>query len=234
MTALVTGGARGIGEAIVRRLAADGFEVVVADLDGEGAARVADEVGGRAVTLDVSDFDAVRAAIEEVGPLKVLVNNAGIEDRGWITEMTPERWRRMLAINLEAVFATTAAALPAMQEARYGRLVYIASEAGRIGGKSDSVYAATKGGVLAFAKSMAREGARYGITSNAIAPGPIETPLLREIDERGIELITRGTQLRRLGTPEEVAATVSFFASEGSSYVTGEVLGVSGGMGLSG
>lgn len=231
-TAFVTGGARGIGAAIARRLAQDGFHVVIADLDGDGAARVAEEIGGRGVALDVADPDDVRAAVTEAGPLRVLVNNAGIEDRGFLDEMTPERWRRMLAVNLEGVFATTQAALPAMQAARYGRLVNIASEAGRIGGKADSTYAATKGGVIAFTKSIAREGARYGITANAIAPGPVDTPLVRELDDRVIQAITAGTQLRRLGRPEEIAAAVSFLASEESSYVTGEVLGVSGGMGL--
>ncbi len=152
--------------------------------------------------------------------------------------MTPERWRRLLAVNLEGVFACTQAVLPAMQEAGYGRIVNIASEAGRVGSKGSAVYSAAKGGVIAFSKTIARENARFGITSNAIAPGPIDTPLLNaarelgEIGERIIETMKQATQMRRLGTPEEVAAAVAFLASDDASYVTGETLGVSGGLGM--
>jgi len=162
----------------------------------------------------------------------VLVNNAGVDDFGFFTEVTPERWRRVLAINLEGVLACTHAALPAMQRAGYGRIVNVTSEAGRIGAKGNAAYAAAKGGVIAFTKSIARENARFGVTANAVAPGPIETPLLREMDPHAIEVLTATTQLRRLGTPEEVAAAVAFLASEEASYITGETLGVSGGMGL--
>jgi 2-hydroxycyclohexanecarboxyl-CoA dehydrogenase len=168
----------------------------------------------------------------------VLVNTAGTDDFAFFTDMSPERWRRLLAINLEGVFACTHAVLPGMQEAGYGRIVNIASEAGRVGSKGSAVYSAAKGGVIAFTKAIARENARYGITANAIAPGPIDTPLLRaakqlgEIGERIIETMKGGTQMRRLGQPDEVAAAVAFLASEESSYVTGETLGVSGGMGM--
>jgi 2-hydroxycyclohexanecarboxyl-CoA dehydrogenase len=233
-TALVTGAGRGIGAAIARRLAADGAEVVIADLDGDAAAAVAGEIGGRAVQVDVADAVSARAAVEAAGPLDVLINNAGVDDFAWFTDQTPERWRRLIAINLEGVLACTHAALPAMQAARYGRIVNVASEAGRIGAKGNAVYAACKGGVIAFTKSIARENARYGITANAIAPGPVDTPLLHAMSESMIEAVTAGTQLRRLGTPEEVAAAVAFLASEEASYVTGETLGVSGGMGLGG
>jgi len=232
--ALVTGGGRGIGAAIAARLAAGGAEVVVADLDAEAAQRRAAAIGARGVAFDVADPAEAQAAIEAAGPLDVLVNNAGVDDVGFFTEVTPERWRRVLSVNLEGVMACTHAALPAMQRAGHGRIVNVASEAGRIGAKANAAYAAAKGGVIAFTKSIARENARYGITANAVAPGPIETPLLREMDPHAIEVLTSMTQLRRLGTPEEVAAAVAFLASEEASYITGETLGVSGGMGLGG
>ena len=231
---MVTGGGRGIGAAIAARLAADGAEVVIADIDLAGAAPQAAAIGGRAVALDVTDPWSTKAAIEGVGPLDVLVNNAGVDDPDFFTKLTPERWRRVLAVNLEGVLACTHAALPAMQQAGYGRIVNVSSEAGRIGSKANAVYAAAKGGIIAFTKSIARENARFGITANAVAPGPIETPLLREMSEHAIEVVVASTQLRRLGTPEEVAAAVAFLASEEASYITGETLGVSGGMALGG
>jgi 2-hydroxycyclohexanecarboxyl-CoA dehydrogenase len=236
--AFVTGGGSGIGAAIARRLAAEGAEVVVGDIDEPAAQEVAADVGAEAVVLDVADPDSVAAAIGGAGQLDVLVNNAGVDDFGFFTEMSPERWRRLLAINLEGVFACTHAALPAMQGAGYGRIVNIASEAGRVGSKGSAVYSAAKGGVIAFTKALARENARYGITVNAIAPGPIDTPLLRsarelgEIGERIIETMKAGTQMKRLGRPDEVAAAVAFLASDEAGYVTGETLGVSGGLGM--
>ena len=236
--ALVTGGAQGIGAAIARRLAAEGAEVVIGDLQAEAAAEVAAELGGDATALDVTDAGAARAAVERHGPFPILVNNAGTDDFAFFTDMTEERWRRLLAVNLEGVFACTHAVLPAMQEAGYGRIVNIASEAGRVGSKGSAVYSAAKGGVIAFTKVIARENGRYGITANAIAPGPIETPLLMaakelgEVGERIIDTMRASTQLRRLGTPDEVAAAVAFLASDDASYVTGETLGVSGGLGM--
>lgn len=236
--ALVTGGASGIGAAISRRLAAEGAEVTIGDLNLEGAREVAAEVSGEAVELDVTDLDSARAAVEETGALDILVNNAGTDDFGFFVDMTPERWGKVIAVNLNGVLNCTHAALPGMQEAGYGRIVNIASEAGRIGSKGSAVYSAAKGGVIAFTKVIAREGARFGINANAVAPGPIETPLLMqalelgELGEKIVETMKAGTQLRRLGSPDEVAAAVAFLASDDSSYVTGETLGVSGGMGM--
>jgi 2-hydroxycyclohexanecarboxyl-CoA dehydrogenase len=238
--ALVTGGAGGIGAAIARRLAAEGAEVTVGDLNLEGAEGVASEISGEALELDVTDLDSARAAVEATGTLDILVNNAGTDEFGFFADTTPEMWEKVLAVNLWGVLNCTHAALPGMQEAGYGRLVNIASEAGRIGSKGSAVYSAAKGGVIAFTKVMAREGARFGINANAIAPGPIETPLLMraaefgEIGEKIISNMKAGTQLRRLGAPDEVAAAAAFLASEDASYVTGEILGVSGGMGMVG
>jgi 2-hydroxycyclohexanecarboxyl-CoA dehydrogenase len=237
-SALVTGGAKGIGEAIVRRLAAEGARVWIGDIDTDGAQQVAAETGAKAVPLDVTKPESARAAVETAGRLDVLVNNAGMDEFGFFTDTDPEMWERVIAVNLKGVLACTRAVLPGMQEAGYGRIVSIASEAGRVGSKGSAVYSAAKGGVIAFTKTIARENARFGITANAIAPGPIETPLLMrakelgELGERIIETMKRATQLRRLGKPEEVAAAVAFLASEEAAYVTGETLGVSGGLGM--
>ena len=236
--ALVTGGASGIGAAIAARLAAEGAEVWVGDVNIEGAAKVAGEVNGHALELDVTDLASAQAALEATGPLDILVNNAGTDEFGFFTYTTPEQWQKVIAINLIGVLNCTFAALPGMQEAGYGRIVSISSEAGRVGSKGSAVYSAAKGGVIAFMKMIARENGRYGVTANAIAPGPIETPLLMgakefgEIGEKIIENMKGLTQLQRLGQPEEVAAAVAFLASDDATYVTGETLGVSGGLGM--
>jgi 2-hydroxycyclohexanecarboxyl-CoA dehydrogenase len=236
--ALVTGGASGIGAAIAARLAAEGAEVWVGDIDVEGGERIAGEVAGHALELDVTDLDAARSAVEAIGTLDILVNNAGTDEFGFFTQTTPEQWERVLAINLGGVLNCTFAALPGMQKAGYGRIVSISSEAGRVGSKGSSVYSAAKGGVIAFMKTIARENGRYRITANSIAPGPIETPLLMgakefgEIGERVIENMKGLTQMKRLGQPEEVAAAVAFLVSDDATFVTGETLGVSGGLGM--
>jgi 2-hydroxycyclohexanecarboxyl-CoA dehydrogenase len=232
--AFVTGGAKGIGAAISERLAADGFDVVVGGRDREAAEAHAQRFGGRTAIFDVADPGAVAAGIEAIGPVDVLVNNAGQDLFGWFTEVPYETMRRIIAVNFESVLLCTQAVLPGMQERRWGRIITIGSEAGRIGSKGNAVYAGCKGAVVAWTKSIARENARFTITANVVSPGPIETPLLREMAPHAIETVTKQTQLGRLGTPEEVAAPVSWLASEESSYITGETLGVSGGMALGG
>ncbi len=233
--ALVTGGASGIGAAVARRLAADGLHVVVADLQGDAARELADSIGGVGLALDVTDYDAVCAAAAAHGPFAVLVNCAGVDQHAFFTQTTPADWRRLLAVNLDAVLNTTHAVLPGMQAAGWGRIVNVASEAGRLGSRGGAVYAAAKGGVIAFTRSIARENGRKGITANVVAPGPIDTPLLRQAVAQGGEKLmaamTGATLAGRLGSADEVAATVAFLASEPAGYITGEVLGVSGGMG---
>ncbi|XAH21557.1 SDR family oxidoreductase [Xylophilus sp. GW821-FHT01B05] len=233
--AVVTGGAKGIGEAIVRRLAADGIDVTIADLDLEAAKRVAADIGATAVQLDVTQLARVREVLLVEGPFDILVNNAGMDQHAFFTKTGIDEWRMLLAVNLESVFATTHAALPAMQVAGFGRIVNIASEAGRMGSRGGAVYAAAKGGVIAFTKSIARENGSKGITANVIAPGPIDTPLLRQaVAQGGDSLLAamRGATLAgRLGTPDEVAAAVAFLVSDDAGFITGETLGVSGGMG---
>jgi 2-hydroxycyclohexanecarboxyl-CoA dehydrogenase len=236
--ALVTGGASGIGAAIAARLAAEGAEVWVGDVNTEGAERVAAEIAGHPLELDVTRLESAQAGVEAIGVPDILVNNAGTDEFGFFTYTTPEQWRRVLDINLGGTLNCTFAALPAMQQAKYGRIVSISSEAGRVGSKGSAVYSAAKGGIVAFMKAIARENARYGVTANSIAPGPIETPLLMgakefgEIGEKVIQTMRDATQLGRLGQPEEVAAAAAFLASDDATYVTGETLGVSGGLGM--
>jgi 2-hydroxycyclohexanecarboxyl-CoA dehydrogenase len=237
--ALVTGGASGIGAAIAERLAAEGAEVWVGDVDVPGAEKVAGEIAGHALELDVTKLESAHAAVEAIGEdLAILVNNAGTDEFGFFPTTTPEQWQRVIDINLNGVLNCTAAALPNMQKAGYGRIVSISSEAGRVGSKGSAVYSAAKAGVIGFTKVIARENGRYDVTANAIAPGPIETPLLMgalgigEMGERLIENMRSQTQLGRLGQPFEVAAAVAFLCSDDATFITGETLGVSGGLGM--
>jgi 2-hydroxycyclohexanecarboxyl-CoA dehydrogenase len=233
--AFLTGGAKGIGAAIARKLSASGIEVLIADLDEATAEDVAAEIGARAVGLDVSDIARVRDIVTERGPFEILINNAGIDQHAFFTQTTVQDWRKLIAVNLEAVLATTHAALPSMQAAGFGRIVNIASEAGRQGSRGAAVYAAAKGGVIAFTKSIARENGGKGITANVVAPGPIDTPLTRAAVAKGgdklMHAMTAATFVGRLGTPDEVAAAVAFLVSDAAGFITGETLGVSGGMG---
>lgn len=232
---LVTGGAAGIGAAIVRAFRHKGHAVVFCDRDAAAGDELATATGATFVGMDATDQTAVAALFTSHGGFGVLVNNVGVDQHAFFTDTGPADWRALLAINLEATFAFTHAALPAMQQAGWGRIVNISSEAGRLGSKGGAVYAAAKAGVIGFTRSIARENARYGITSNAVLPGPIRTPMVtRGIETVGAKLaeaMAALTLVRRLGEPEEVAAAVAFLASPEASFITGEALGVSGGMG---
>ena len=237
-SAFVSGGAQGIGAAIVRSFVTAGAKVVIADIDATSASALAEEVGATSVKFDVSDADMVQQVMSQHGPFDIVVNNAGVDQHAFFTDTTPGEWAKLLAVNLVSVLACSHAALPAMQAAGFGRIINITSEAARLGSKGGAVYSAAKGGVIAFTKSIARENARYGITANAIAPGPIRTPMLEQAVAKGgdkiLRAMTDASLLRRLGEPEEVAAAALFLASDQAAYITGETIGVSGGMGLGG
>ena len=215
--------------------------MAVTDVNLEGARAVAGEIDGSAFELDVRSTESIAAAVSaaesELGALDVLVNNAGYDEWSWFTDTDPELWDRVLAVNLRGVIAVTHAVLPGMQERRRGRIVNTASEAGRVGSSGSAVYSAAKAGVIGFTKTIAVENGRYGITCNAVAPGPIETPLLMaapeqlgDVGKRIVDTMIGSTNLRRLGHPDEVAAVIAFLASDDASYVTGQSLGVSGGL----
>jgi 2-hydroxycyclohexanecarboxyl-CoA dehydrogenase len=242
-TALVTGGASGIGAATARRLAAEGASVIVGDLNLEGARDVAGEIDGLAIELDVADAAGARSAIEraaaEAGPVDVLVNNAGTDRFAFFVDTDEAHWDFVLGVNLKGVLACTHAVLRPMQERGHGAIVNVASEAGRVGSPGSAIYSTAKAGVIGFTRTIARESARYGVRCNAVAPGPIETPLLNaaplvlgEIGERLKRRMVEQTALRRSGEPEEVAAAIAFLASDEASYVTGQTLNVSGGLSM--
>jgi 2-hydroxycyclohexanecarboxyl-CoA dehydrogenase len=243
--ALVTGGGGGIGRAIVLALAGTGCAVAVGDLNQDTSAAVTREVessGARALALalDVTDpasvAQAIRTTESELGPIEVLVNCAGWDEFRAFADTDEAFWRRVIAINYEGVLRTTQAVLVAMAERGSGRIVNISSDAARVGSAQESIYAGAKAGVIAFTKTIAREVARRGVTANVVCPGPTDTPLLRAMagdaadSERLVQALERAVPMRRLGKPEEVAAAVSFLASEQASYITGQTLSVSGGL----
>ena len=237
---VVTGSGRGMGRAMAERFVAVGARVAVADMDKDTAMETAAALGAaaRAVHLDVTDRASVAAGMEEIeallGPIDVLVNNAGWDKVRLFVETDEELWDRIIAVNLKGVLHCSRAVVPGMIERRSGRVVNISSDAGRVGSSGESVYSATKAGIIGFTKTLAREVARYGITVNAVSPGPTETPLLAEIAGEGndgyIEALKRQIPLRRLGRPEDMAGAVAFLASDDASFITGQTLSVSGGL----
>jgi 2-hydroxycyclohexanecarboxyl-CoA dehydrogenase len=242
-TALVTGGARGIGRAICLALAEDGHSVAVADLRVDDARETAEAVSatGRsavALKLDVTDSgsveDGVRAASEALGPIEIAVNNAGWDELHPFLETDEVFWDRVIEINFKGCLRVTHAVLPGMVERGFGRVVNIGSDAGRVGSSLESVYSGAKGGVIAFTKTIAREMARSGVTANAVCPGPTRTPMLEDMAAAGgeklVDSLTRAVPMRRLGEPPDVAAAVAFLASDRAGFITGQTLSVSGGL----
>ncbi len=236
--ALVTGGSRGIGRAIAQRLAAQGA-VVMAAARGENARAVAEEIqaaGGRAeaVALDVTDAAAVEAVVASVverhGRIDILVNNAGIARDQLLLRLKREDWDAVLATNLTSAYTLTRAALKPMVRQRAGRIICISSVVGQAGNAGQANYAASKAGLIGFAKAVALEVASRNITVNVIAPGMIETDMTRGITGEAHEAWASRIPLGRLGTPDDVASAACFLASDEAAYITGQVLGVNGGM----
>ncbi|MBV8889740.1 MAG: SDR family oxidoreductase [Alphaproteobacteria bacterium] len=237
-TVIVTGGASGIGRATALLLAREGARVTIGDIDAEGARSVVAEAaaGGRLdfLPLDLTQNESIAEfaarAQERAGEVHGLVNAAGWDAIQPFLENPPEMWDRLIAINLLGAIRLTRAVLPAMVEARRGKIVNISSDAGRVGSTGETVYAAAKGGLIAFTKSLAREMARYRINVNCVCPGPTDTPLFQRQPERMREALTRAIPFRRIAAPHEIAEAVMFFVGGRSDYITGQVLSVSGGL----
>jgi len=244
-SAIVTGGGRGIGRAIALALARQGCHVAILDLIEENAQSVKKEVealGRRALALrvDLTQQSQVEQAVAKVlaefGQIDILVNNAGWDKLEPFLESQPETWEKIIAINLKSILYTAKAILPHMVSRGSGKVVSIGSDAGRGGSTGEAVYAATKGAIIAFSKSLAREMARYKINVNVVCPGLTETPLLQEVRDTSekahkiVDAITRAIPLGRVGTPEDIANAVAFLASPAADYITGQTLSVSGGL----
>ncbi|MDK1009615.1 MAG: 3-oxoacyl-[acyl-carrier-protein] reductase [Actinomycetota bacterium] len=240
--ALVTGAARGIGREIALKLARDGFAVAVNYASSEAKAEKVvaqiETAGGRAVALqaDVSDPDAVislfSTVTDELGPVHVLVNNAGITDDGLVLRMSADQWDSVLNTNLRSVFLCTKAALRSMVRARSGRIINISSVSGISGNPGQGNYSAAKAGIIGFTKSVAKEVGSRGITVNAVAPGFIKTDMTETLGAAVIDGVEQQIALGRMGLPKEVASMVGYLASSDASYITGQVIVVDGGLAL--
>jgi 2-hydroxycyclohexanecarboxyl-CoA dehydrogenase len=241
--AAVTGGASGIGLGVARHFVADGHRVAVLDRDRAGAEEAAAELeaqGGKAVAVevDVADRASVDAAFArvraELGPVEILVTSAGVESFDALLDITPETWDRIIAVNLTGTFTCVQAAVPDMLAAGWGRIVTISSSSAQSGAPNMTHYAASKGGVISLTKSLAVELARNGITVNTIPPSLVDTPMARQAeaagDFPGVDVVGPMVPVGRAGTPADIAAACSFLCSDGGSYITGQLIGVNGGM----
>jgi len=240
-TALITGGASGIGKATVMEFARSGARVICADVNAAKGAELVKEVGDlpvEFVAVDLADPASARRCAAEVldryGRLDILVNAAGWNDIQPFLENAPDYIDRVLAVNLGGLLHLTQAVLPAMVAASKGKIVNVSSDAGRVGSTGETAYAAAKGGVIAFTKSLAREVARYSINVNCVCPGPTDTPMLQSRPEKLKEAFIRAIPFRRFAKPQEIADAILFFASSRSDYITGQVLSVSGGLTFAG
>lgn len=247
--AVVTGGGGGIGGATCRRFAREGARVAVFDRDGEAAQRVVHQIVGeggeaQAMQCDITERFSVDAAVSQAlgrfGSIDILVNNAGWDVFLPFTKTVPEQWERLIAVNLTGALHMHHAVLPHMVERKAGRIVNIASDAARVGSSGEAVYAACKGGLVAFSKTLAREHARHNITVNVVCPGPTDTALFADYKkgagnpEKLEEAFRRSIPLGRIGQPEDLPGAIAFFASDDAAYVTGQVLSVSGGLTMAG
>ena len=241
--AVVTGGASGIGLGVARSFVADGHRVAVLDRDGGGAEAAAGQLvdeGGKAIAVevDVADRASVDAAFarvrDELGPVEILVTSAGIESFDRLLDITAETWDRVIAVNLTGTFVCAQAAVPDMVAAGWGRIVTISSSSAQSGAANMAHYAASKGGVISLTRSLASELARSGITANTIPPSLVDTPMARKAeaagDFPGVDVVGPMVPVGRAGTPDDIAAACSFLCSDRAGYITGQVIGVNGGM----
>jgi 2-hydroxycyclohexanecarboxyl-CoA dehydrogenase len=241
--AVVTGAGSGIGLGIADRLAADGLAVALLDLDGDGVAKAAAELTANGHTalaheLDVADRDATERAYaavrRDLGPITVVVTSAGIEAFDPVLDITQAKWDRIVAVNLTGTFSSVQQAIPDMLAAGWGRIVTISSSSAQSGAPNMAHYVASKGGVIGLTKAFARELASHGITANTIPPTIVDTPMARKGAESGnvpsIEVLGRMVPTGRAGTPDDIAAACSYLCSDEASYITGQVIGVNGGM----
>lgn len=248
-TVIVTGGGGGIGGATCRRFASEGARVAVLDLNLDAGEKVAEAIraaGGqaRAYRCDITDRASVDAAVmaveAELGPIAVLVNNAGWDVFKPFLKTVPDEWARLVAINLTGALHMLHAVLPGMAERKRGRIVNIASDAARGGSSGEAVYSACKGGLVALSKTLAREHARQGITVNVVCPGPTDTALLAGVAEGArdpaklLEAFRSAIPLGRLGQPDDLAGAIAFFGSDDAGFITGQVISVSGGLTMHG
>ena len=236
---VVTGAAQGIGFAIAMRLAEEGARVAIADVNDRGAIEAAARIGQATmgvcidVTNTVSIAAGVAAVVERLGPIDVLVNNAGWDKVEPFVKSEEATWDKVIALNLKGPIACARAVLDSMIERRSGKIISISSDAGRVGSVGEAVYAGAKAGIIGFSKTLARELARYGINVNVVCPGPTNTPLFQEMsggNEKLAESLRHAIPLGRLGEPEDLAGAVAFLASDDASFITGQTLSVSGGL----
>lgn len=232
--AIVTGGTRGIGLSIGRKLAADGFQVVALYNGNEEAAKACEkEIGAKTFRVDVTDFDACQNVCAEIeknlGPITVLVNNAGITKDGVLHKMGKDTWDSVIDTNLTSCFNMCRAVMMAMRERAYGRIVNISSINGQKGQFGQTNYAAAKAGMIGFTKALALECANKGITVNAVCPGYIETDMTAQIKPEVLDSIVKQIPVGRMGTPEEIAEAVAFLSSEKAAFITGSTMTVNGG-----
>ena len=248
-TVIVTGGGGGIGGATCRRFGEAGSRVAVFDINLESAAKTAADItqaGGvaQAFRCDITDHEGVKAAVTAaeaaLGPISILVNNAGWDIFRLFKDTTPDDWQKLIAINLTGALNMHHAVLPGMLERRHGRIVNIASDAARVGSSGEAVYAACKAGLVGFSKTIGREHARHGITVNVVCPGATNTALFADYKrgagnpEKLEEAFRRATPMGRIGEPEDLPGAILFFASDDAAYITGQVLSVSGGLTMAG
>jgi 2-hydroxycyclohexanecarboxyl-CoA dehydrogenase len=247
--AIVTGGASGIGRAISQRLAEEGCSVAVFDLNLAGARETSDKItkdGGRcqAFEVDIANLESVRAGVSacevEFGPTDILVNNAGWDKIVPFLQSDTELWKKVIDINLYGPLHMHFAVLPGMVDRRFGRVVNISSDAGRVGSSGEAVYSAAKGGIISFTKTIARELARSGIQVNTICPGPTDTPLFAavagdgEAGQKIAEGLRRAIPMKRLATPDDYPGLVAFLASDDAAFITGQTISISGGLTMHG